>query len=350
MALLKCPDNIDAEHMTIHLNLSKFMQSLTDLTRIRESLALDPALLSLLQHWLNIFAAQHQPVRMQVLSRRQLVSAINTFEESHQSPELEGWAPEIYAMLLPYMDKESRHYECLETDGGKLHVFPLQQSVTHKHAILLIQHEALTSEAVGLIEQCLEMFHHYANLIIENERDALTGLLNRKTFDECVSKILLNDYRPEFKFPLHHFLAIFDIDFFKKVNDTYGHLIGDEVLLLFSHLMRETFRDGDLLFRFGGEEFVGVFSCADESDIVDLLERFRTILNAYIFPQVGRITMSVGFARMALNVLPNTVLERADEALYYAKEHGRDRICSYEELVEGGHLQDSMIEGEIELF
>lgn len=326
------------------------MQSLTDLTRVRESLALDPVLLSLLAHWLNIFAVQPEPVRMHVLSRRQLVSAINALEEGQVSREFEGWVPENYAMLLTYLDEESRHYKCLQTESGKLHIFPLQQSMTHKHAILLIQHDSLTSEAIGLIEQCLQMFHHYANLIIENERDALTGLLNRKTFDQCVSKILLDDYKPEFKFPLHHFLAIFDIDFFKKVNDTYGHLIGDEVLLLFSQLMRDAFRDGDLLFRFGGEEFVGVFSCADEHDIEDLLARFRNILNAHTFPQVGRITMSVGFAHMAPNILPNTVLERADEALYYAKEHGRDRICSYDTLVENGQLQSSMIEGEIELF
>ena len=326
------------------------MHSLISLTKVRESLALDTALPSLLQHWLNVVAMQSQPASIQVLSRRQLVSAMATRKEQHQNPALEGWTPENYAMLLSYMDKEPHRYECLDTASGKWHIFPLQQSITHKHAILLIQHQALTTEAVGLIEQCLEMFHHYANLMIENERDALTGLLNRKTFDQCVSKILFDDYKPEFKFPLYHYLAIFDIDFFKKVNDTYGHLIGDEVLLLFSHLMRETFRDGDLLFRFGGEEFVGVFSCAGEHAIMDLLTRFRTILNTHTFPQVGRITMSVGFAHMAPNVLPNTVLERADEALYYAKEHGRDRICSYEVLVKNGQLQNNMIEGEIELF
>lgn len=325
------------------------MQSLTDLTKVRESLELDPALLALMQHWLNIFAAQAHPIRMQVLSKRQLVSVINTLE-TNQNPEFEGLMPENYASLLAHMEKTASQYGCLETTSGKLHIFPLQQSIAHKHAILLIQHEALSSEAIVLIEQCLEMFHHYASLIIENERDALTGLLNRKTFDQCVSKILLNDYKPEFKFPLHHFLAIFDIDFFKRINDTYGHLIGDEVLLLLSRLMQATFREGDLLFRFGGEEFVGVFSCANEADIFLVLERFKTALAEYSFPQVGQVTMSIGCSRMAVNVLPNTVLERADEALYYAKEHGRNQICFYEHLVAEGQLKDNTIEGEIELF
>lgn len=335
--------------MNTHLDLKTFMQSLIDLTKVRDSLALDPALLSLMQHWLGIIAGQSQPIRMQVLSRRQLVSVMDTQLEG-TDPTFEAWPAEVYEMLLNYLDREHRQHECLKTPTGKLHIFPLKQSIAHKNAILLIQHEALSDQAIELVEQCLQMFHHYARLIIENERDALTGLLNRKTFDQCVSKILLNDYKPEYRFPLHHYLVIFDIDFFKRINDNYGHLIGDEVLILLSRLMQDTFRDGDLLFRFGGEEFVGVFSCAEPMDIVGLLERFKEELAAYSFPQVGQVTISIGCSKMALNVLPNTVLERADEALYYAKEHGRNQICYYEALIEQGLIKDNIISGEIELF
>lgn len=335
--------------MTTQLDLKKFMQSLIDLTKVRDSLALDPALLSLMQHWLGFFVGQSQPIKMQVLSRRQLVSVMGT-KVASTDPAFEAWPAAVYKRLLSYLDQERRQHQCLETAKGKLHIFPLTPSIAHKNAILLIQNEALSDEAVELVKQCLQMFHHYARLIIENERDALTGLLNRKTFDQCVSKILLNDYKPEYRFPLHHYLVIFDIDFFKKINDNFGHLIGDEVLILLSRLMQETFRDGDLLFRFGGEEFVGVFSCAEQQDIVSLLDRFKEALDAHLFPQVGQVTISIGCARMALNVLPNTVLEHADEALYYAKEHGRNQICYYETLVEQGLLKNSVITGEIELF
>jgi len=336
-------------NMTTPLNLKKFMQSLIDLTKVRDSLALDPALLSLMQHWMSVFATQAQPIRMQVLSKRQLVSVMDT-QESSTDPTFEAWPPEVYTMLLGYLNQEYRQHACFDTASGKLHVFPLKQSISHKSAILLIQHETLSAEEIELVEQCLQMFQHYAGLIIENERDALTGLLNRKTFDQCVGKILLNDYKPEYRFPLHHYLVIFDIDFFKRINDTYGHLIGDEVLLLLSRLMQEAFRDGDLLFRFGGEEFVGVFSCAEENDIIMLLDRFKEALAAYSFPQVGQVTISIGCSKMALNVLPNTVLEHADEALYYAKEHGRNQICYYETLIAQGLLTDTVISGEIELF
>lgn len=335
--------------MTSPTHLKPFMQSLIDLTKVRDSLALDPALLALMQQWVNIFTEDVVPARMQVLSRRQLVS-MRDAQHAGGAQVFESWPAEVYATLLDYLNQSRRQHACIVTRIGKLHVFPLEQTIAHKNAILIIQHEGLSHEAVALIEQCLRMFHHYASLIIENERDALTGLLNRKTFDQCVSKILLNDYQPEFRFPLHHYLVIFDIDFFKRINDSYGHLIGDEVLLLLSRLMQETFRDGDLLFRFGGEEFVGVFSCAEEGDIVSLLERFKEALATYVFPQVGQVTISIGCSEMLQNVLPNTVLEHADEALYYAKEHGRNQICYYERLVEQGLLKASDITGEIELF
>ncbi|HWU66757.1 MAG TPA: diguanylate cyclase, partial [Methylophilus sp.] len=194
------------------------MQSLIDLTKVRESLALDPALLSLMQHWLGTFAGQAQPIKMQVLSRRQLVSVMDP-KVASTDPAFEALPADVYKMLLGYLDQEHRQHQCLETAIGKLHIFPLSQSIAHKNAILLIQHAALSTEAVALVEQCLQMFHYYARLIIENERDGLTGLLNRKTFDQCVSKILLNDYKPEYRFPLHHYLVIFDIDFFKRIND-----------------------------------------------------------------------------------------------------------------------------------
>lgn len=335
--------------MPTELNLKRLMQSLIDLTQIRDSLALDPALLTLMQHWLSMFAPKTQATRMQVLSKRQLMSVMHA-QASSTDPTFESWPTEVYSILLDYFHQTNPQHACFETNFGKLHVFPLRQSISHKNAILLIQHDDLSSAAVELVEQCLQMFYHYASLIIENERDALTGLLNRKTFDQCVSKILLNDYKPEYRFPLHHYLVIFDIDFFKRINDTYGHLIGDEVLLLLSRLMQASFRDGDLLFRFGGEEFVGVFSCADEQGIVQLLDRFKDTLAAYVFPQVGQVTISIGCAKMALNVLPNTVLEHADEALYFAKEHGRNQICYYEKLLTQGLLKDSIVTGEIELF
>ncbi|OYZ00199.1 MAG: hypothetical protein B7Y32_05810 [Methylophilales bacterium 16-45-7] len=145
-------------------------------------------------------------------------------------------------------------------------------------------------------------------------------------------------------------MAIFDIDHFKRVNDEFGHLIGDEVLLLFSQMMTKSFRDSDPLFRFGGEEFVGVFGCAQDADIDMVLKRFTDKLQVFNFPQVGRVTASVGYTRLTADSAPSQLVDRADLALYYAKNHGRNRTCSYDELKAQGLLQEDIKEGEIELF
>ncbi|QID17846.1 GGDEF domain-containing protein [Nitrogeniibacter mangrovi] len=181
----------------------------------------------------------------------------------------------------------------------------------------------------------------YANL------DTLTGLLNRKTFDEQFDRLLALAERnrawsserrkPELKQPC--WLAIVDIDHFKSINDTYGHLFGDEVLILLAKCMRETFRVEDTLFRFGGEEFVVMLRHVPEDAVVAIFERFRETVETHDFPQVERVTCSIGFACVDDRLTPAELLGRADEALYYAKEHGRNRVCSFDQLVMIGELK-----------
>jgi len=228
--------------------------------------------------------------------------------------------------------------------------------VAHLNAVVAVTIEgAIASQSVvEAIGQLLDVYQNYTNLINDNERDTLTGLLNRKTFDKQINKIMtqltqsslrLNDRSVD-----AHYLAIFDIDHFKKVNDVHGHLIGDEVLLLFSQLMTKTFRETDPLFRFGGEEFVGLFSCAKLNDVEVLLERFRDKLANYAFPQVGRVTVSIGCTRIADKFSPDEYIDKADAALYYAKQHGRNQVCYYEKLVQEGKLTETVNQGDIELF
>lgn len=200
----------------------------------------------------------------------------------------------------------------------------------------------------------LKIYHNFVALMNENERDTLTGLLNRKTFDHKISGIISsldnnlgkrNDDTPDFAY-----LAIFDIDHFKRVNDTYGHLMGDEVLLLFSQIMTRTFRDKDLLFRFGGEEFVGVFHCPSDETMTEVLNRFRKNIEDYNFPQVGKVTVSCGFTRVDAFDLSSKIIDRADVSLYHAKNNGRNQVCQHEVLINSGVLEHTDNTGEIELF
>ena len=147
-----------------------------------------------------------------------------------------------------------------------------------------------------------------------------------------------------------NWLGVIDIDHFKRVNDSYGHLIGDEVLLLMSRLMRSSFRFDDRLYRFGGEEFVVLMRCADGDAAAQAFERLRHNVERHLFPQVGRITVSIGFTELKAGDTPNGAFERADKAVYFAKQNGRNRLCDHDELVARGLLADESRSGDVELF
>ena len=142
-----------------------------------------------------------------------------------------------------------------------------------------------------------------------------------------------------------------DIDHFKRINDNFGHLIGDEVLLMVANLMKNSFRFRDKLFRFGGEEFVVVLKPTGATQAQAIFERFRSTMENHAFPQVGRVTISIGYAQIRLHDQPSVILDNADQALYWSKEHGRNRVSSYEALLASGELAPpAAIDSDIELF
>jgi len=146
------------------------------------------------------------------------------------------------------------------------------------------------------------------------------------------------------------YLAALDLDHFKQVNDTHGHLIGDEVLLHTGRLMREVLRMDDGLFRFGGEEFVVLLEAPDEGSAHAALERLRLRMAQYHFPQVGRVTMSIGFAAVQPGDLPPGALDRADRALYLAKAGGRNQVAGPSALAAAGMQPSAPQGGDVDLF
>lgn len=225
-----------------------------------------------------------------------------------------------------------------------------------------LPHKLSNSENL-VISSLLNISHNFYNLLEENQKDKLTGLLNRKTFDDNISKIqnLLNRHEEETYSGKEkrkngtntddYWLAIVDIDFFKNINDSYGHVYGDEVLLMLSQLMKETFRSYDLLFRFGGEEFVIIVNVEDKQEANQAFERFRITIEKFMFPQVGKVTISLG-ATLIMDeyVVPSDIVGRADKALYHAKDTGRNKLYFYEDLVEKGILEENPDQGDLEFF
>ena len=208
---------------------------------------------------------------------------------------------------------------------------------------------------VAWLEDLFGVYGNVVALLDYGEKDTLTELLNRKTFDvafikaaaglESAPNKALEHERRQSADTRGAWLAVLDIDHFKRVNDTYGHLIGDEVLLLVARLMRSCFRYSDQLYRFGGEEFVILMRCDGDDDALRVLERLRSIFENHRFPQVGNITVSIGVTQVFHNDIPSEAFGRADEAVYYAKSHGRNQVQSYQQLVAQGALVAQVKEG-----
>jgi len=239
-------------------------------------------------------------------------------------------------------------------------LFPILQECSICSTIK-ISSQQYSSTQIQLIKNLLKIYQNYLFILSESERDKLTGIFNRRTFDKKLLNLLTRqreqqrEYNPsqqrETEQESNAWLAILDIDFFKRVNDNYGHLYGDEVLLLLSQQMKSFFRSSDLLFRFGGEEFVIVLEPIPEPMAERTLERFRRSIEQFEFPAVGNITISIGFAKISENDYPPNVIEQADKALYYAKEHGRNAVYGYQQLIESNLLTlPQTEEGSVDLF
>ena len=242
---------------------------------------------------------------------------------------------------------------CWVIDGAGSHPFGFL--VLHSPVALAPAATVIVKGLIGLLRNCLALLDY-------SEIDTLTGLLNRKTFDEYLINIL-SHVAEESNSPRlpqrrlgqpnvdHHWLGVIDIDTFKSINDGFGHLIGDEVLILVANLMKSAFRSQDKLFRFGGEEFVVLLKPTGAANALATFERFRREVEQFRFPQVGRVTISAGFTRIGLYDTPSMILDNADDALYYAKEHGRNRVCCFEDLIAAGEVvKHHVLNTEADLF
>ena len=242
-----------------------------------------------------------------------------------------------------------------------VYVHPIYDQEGELYSLLVQICSPLQTEDERLIGGLLRIYSNYLSLLDLSQKDKLTSLLNRDRLHTSVMQILsrqrMSDGRKQQprrrcyddqKF----WLGVVDIDHFKRVNDVYGHLIGDEILIVFARLMHEVFRNDDLLFRYGGEEFVVIIRADDKEKARRAFERFRTRVAEHEFPMVGRMTASLGVVEIDCQESPADVIDEADRALYWAKEHGRNRLAFYQELVEAGDIVPKAMPtaGEINLF
>ena len=159
----------------------------------------------------------------------------------------------------------------------------------------------------------------------ENMKDSLTGLLTRKAFAEEVKKIESAYTRINTQYAV----VFFDLDHFKKINDTYGHECGDVVLSTFGKIVNKSVRDHDIVGRYGGEEFVAIIHFNLNRELLQFLKRIKTIVteNSFIYKdQKIRVTFSAGVTLRSSYDTYENALQKADMLLYQAKESGRNKI------------------------
>ena len=168
----------------------------------------------------------------------------------------------------------------------------------------------------------------YKRAVLSSQVDPLTGTNNRAAFDLAIDKEVERSHR-------HHTplsLAVIDIDFFKQVNDQYGHSAGDSVLRKVTEVVNETLRASDELFRYGGEEFTVILNGTDSEGATHVAERIREeIENTYFDAENERIpvTVSIGISSLTTRDDAKRLFNKADAALYRAKETGRNKIHYY---------------------
>lgn len=153
-----------------------------------------------------------------------------------------------------------------------------------------------------------------------NITDPLTKIRNRYYYNEQIKKESSNANR--YFYPLS--LIVFDIDYFKKINDSYGHDIGDDVLVEYTRLISSHLRNGDIFCRIGGEEFTLILPHTDRASAYKIAEKLRMMVRMH--KKIVPITMSFGVVEFAKGEELEHLFKRADEALYSAKDAGRDKV------------------------
>lgn len=325
-------------HNTPHL-----LDQLVSLTGIRDLELLEVSLLKTLHGFIRPTGLSLYKVSGRGEIRSQVVYGADRCVVVRDDFEVR---PELKRIFEQHRDNDRADVQ-LAADGGVLRVMTVMDSRATTTFLVISAKASLQNMNARVIDGMLQIYRNFCQLLQESQTDSLTGLANRKTFDECFSRVHElqpyddGDFPPEkdqrdANKPASYWLAMIDIDHFKSVNDRFGHLYGDEVLILLAHLLKGALRTDDWVFRFGGEEFVLMVRCQGRQDAMGLLERLRMSVESQDIPQVGKVTISIGATEMTRNTFAGTLLDYADKALYHSKKTGRNRVTFFEDMVTSG--------------
>ncbi|CAN7663968.1 GGDEF domain-containing protein [Pseudoduganella sp. LjRoot289] len=338
--------------------MDSLLKHMVDMTGHRDHTMLDVSVISAVQELAGAWQTRVltlTAVRGQIFVRPRaiIVSGSPARMEEHADPSCAGDPISNFPALADCIARHEPSADHVDASGQHTLWLPIWLGDKANTCLEIINPTPYNSETIHIVAGIVSVYRNFQNLLDYSERDSLTGLLNRKTFDDQLAKMLQastaeqdamalppgEEERRQHNCEEKQWLAVVDVDHFKLVNDKFGHLYGDEVLILIANLLTSSFRAQDRVFRFGGEEFVVLLRSTSQENAHRIIDRFRSNVETHEFPQVGRVTVSIGYVSISAYQAPVIILGQADQALYYAKSHGRNQVCHYDELVSGGLLQ-----------
>ena len=347
--------------------MDSLLKHMVDMTSHRDHMMLDISVISAVQ---ELTAASQTRLltlttiggQVYVLPRAVICNGSPARTEESSDSSGPGQHISLFPALAACIARHEASTDLAGPDGRQTLWLPIWLGDKANTCLEIIAPAPYTTATVQIIGGIVAVYRNFQNLLDYSERDSLTGLLNRKTFDDQLARMLQSGATPDVLTLAgdaerrHHsetekqWLAVIDVDHFKLVNDKFGHLYGDEVLILIANLLQSSFRAQDRVFRFGGEEFVVLLRSTTLTNTHKIIDRFRRNVETHQFPQVGTVTVSVGFVSISAHEAPVIILGHADQALYYAKSHGRNLAFHYDELVDGGLLQTTVSNHTAEFF
>lgn len=338
--------------------MDSLLKHMVDMTGHRDHTMLDISVISAVQELAGASRARVLTLanvrgHLYVRPRALVVAGQAARMEEASDPASPGEPIAHFPALERCIARHEASADEVDEDGKHTLWLPIWLGAKADTCLQIVNPTPYTPDTIHVIRGIVSVYKNFQNLLDYSERDSLTGLLNRKTFDDQLNKMLLASSAEQDALTLlpgeterrqrteeeKQWLAVVDVDHFKHVNDRFGHLYGDEVLILIANLLTSSFRAQDRVFRFGGEEFVVLLRSTTLDNAKMIIDRFRMNVEQHDFPQVGKVTVSVGFVAISAYEAPVVILGRADQALYFAKSHGRNMACHYDELVSGGLLQ-----------
>lgn len=223
------------------------------------------------------------------------------------------------ANLYRFLEKPFDNEDLMLTAKSAVHAYNQELELERRNAEL----EVLNNTLEVLVEKrTKELVEKNSQLERLSVTDQLTGLYNRMKLDH----FLENEFRRNQRYGSMFSIVLLDVDLFKTVNDSYGHLVGDQVLVDVARLLKQGTRELDLLGRWGGEEFLIVCPDTSFNGAMASAEKLRELIAKHQFETVGTKTASIGVASFKENDTIPALMARADKALYRSKANGRNRV------------------------